>query len=727
MREKFLATGILMLLIYTLFPNQTMATTKIDTSFGIQGVSLQNFGMGDDEALTLQVQSDKKILAAGYTFNGAVKNLAVSRFLENGKRDITFNANGQYILSLGTGDTIAHSLAIQDDGKILLSGSSVDDLHRLILVRLTNAGYLDRTFGSDGVILFPFAEGEVGSSEVRLSSDNKIIIAATITSKSAKTYAFFTQLDLNGKTDNTFADDGEVSITGDSFDIAVHSIRLQKDGKILAGGSSSKNDTTKARLFRLNADGSLDTTYGSDGEFVLSIDDDQSVIYDLAIGSDGEVTITGAVKKKDGLFKAFIGKVSANGTIVSSFENSGIYTTTYTNENIAYAVSLQNDGTISAAGFVTSPTDKDVFVLNLKRNTSSQVTTVTYIVTDVGKGDDVAYSIATLLDGNILVAGSSANGNDLDIALLRFSRDQPSSAPPATPTPTGITTSGYLITTAPVTEVTRVAAISGGTITNTSPGTCVERCTAQCQSTTTPCYSSCIANCVDGITVKTRGVVYATEPNPTYTTDNNKEDDAKDSTTTPASGSGDSNGSIFPTSDSKGSIFPDSINYYIVRFGQTDDGPNTGNYDSNITNITPGIHYYVRAYAILSTGEILYGNEYTFATDDACFIATAAYGSPLEEHVTLLRQFRDSYLLTNNIGQRFVALYYHFSPSIADTIRDNAILQTVVRLALFPVILLALFLIKTTLITQLFCLSAGCTCILLLAIKYVTSQQGTAT
>jgi hypothetical protein len=62
-----------------------------------------------------------------------------------------------------------------------------------------------------------------------------------------------------------------------------------------------------------------------------------------------------------------------------------------------------------------------------------------------------------------------------------------------------------------------------------------------------------------------------------------------------------------------------------------------------------------------------------------CFIATAAYGTPTAEQIDVLREFRDVVLLKSTAGSQFVALYYQFSPPIADFIAGNELLRTLVR------------------------------------------------
>jgi hypothetical protein len=69
-----------------------------------------------------------------------------------------------------------------------------------------------------------------------------------------------------------------------------------------------------------------------------------------------------------------------------------------------------------------------------------------------------------------------------------------------------------------------------------------------------------------------------------------------------------------------------------------------------------------------------------------CFIATAAFGSPMESQVKLLREFRDRVLLTNPAGRAFVNFYYAFSPPVADMITKHNTARIAVRCSLLPLV-----------------------------------------
>jgi hypothetical protein len=69
-----------------------------------------------------------------------------------------------------------------------------------------------------------------------------------------------------------------------------------------------------------------------------------------------------------------------------------------------------------------------------------------------------------------------------------------------------------------------------------------------------------------------------------------------------------------------------------------------------------------------------------------CFIATAAYGSPMASHVQTLREFRDQYLSTTRVGKAFISFYHKYSPQIADVITKHATVRSMVRLGLLPIV-----------------------------------------
>ena len=76
----------------------------------------------------------------------------------------------------------------------------------------------------------------------------------------------------------------------------------------------------------------------------------------------------------------------------------------------------------------------------------------------------------------------------------------------------------------------------------------------------------------------------------------------------------------------------------------------------------------------------------TFKAVGGCFIATAAYDTPMAEEIQILREFRDEYLLTNPVGRALVYLYYGVSPPIAEFITEHPSLKPIVRAGLVPAV-----------------------------------------
>ncbi len=110
--------------------------------------------------------------------------------------------------------------------------------------------------------------------------------------------------------------------------------------------------------------------------------------------------------------------------------------------------------------------------------------------------------------------------------------------------------------------------------------------------------------------------------------------------------------------------------------------------------------YAALAGRISSTGEVVSSSS-SSSDSGSCFIATAAFGSPMEPHVVLLKEFRDRYLETHMLGREFVKSYYRFSPPLADFIREHEFLKLGVQVALYPLIGLSYLMLKMSMPLQL--------------------------
>jgi hypothetical protein len=147
--------------------------------------------------------------------------------------------------------------------------------------------------------------------------------------------------------------------------------------------------------------------------------------------------------------------------------------------------------------------------------------------------------------------------------------------------------------------------------------------------------------------------------------------------------------SIIMTIDSFPNDTSDQSGYYFSRSGNNSGWIHTNSWID--TGFLPGTTY---VYSVKYRNGDGIETDFIFPITEEggqrgeyhCFIATACYGTPMAEEVMSLRTFRDTYLLTNPIGEGFVNSYYKISPSIANFIREHPILKNIVRTILKPLI-----------------------------------------
>ena len=114
---------------------------SLDTSFGTGGKVTTEVGGSDDEARSVAIQSDGKIVAAGFSNNGSNDDFALVRYNTDSSLDTSFDSDGKVTTEVGSGNDYSRSVAIQTDGKIVLAGESNNGSNKdFALVRYNTDG-----------------------------------------------------------------------------------------------------------------------------------------------------------------------------------------------------------------------------------------------------------------------------------------------------------------------------------------------------------------------------------------------------------------------------------------------------------------------------------------------------------------------------------------------------------------------------------------------------------
>jgi len=711
----------LLLLLGMIIPLLAVAQENLDSSFGKNGQLTTEFSSFDDNAHAITVQADGKILVAGQSENGADTDFAIVRYHGDGSLDKDFNYTGQVTVAVGSGDDQALAIVVQEDGKILVAGTTDNnDSLDVAVIRLQDDGLPDMDFDSDGQVVISLPESDDKAQSILLQEDGKIILAGT-SETNEESQIFLARLNSDGSLDTDFGEQGLAGMS-DETNEAAFSAALTTDGHIILAGFKSTDDISRAAIFSFLEDGQADKTFGENGIALSGTEEENSLFYDIALLEDGKILAAGATV--GGSYRSIIlAGFTKTGDADTHFSEEGLVQTDIGMDAVAYSLAVASDGSIYLAGSGSKNADTDFILLHYSATgqalDSEPVTAIeeeeeeetsgnlnlnplevregsmsgqSFTLTDFSSYDDVARAIYIQNDGTILLAGSADNGKDKDFAVLRYSPEALAKSRQAG----GIYTSqGKYISTTPPTNITRNSATSGGYVKQHTPN--------------------------PATTVTQRGVCYGITPAPGVKDFSDLQPDpATPSTTTSSS----TNSTASTTDDTTGTtntttnvadLNPFKVN--TLREGCTSDGSGDGEFRSDLLELTPDTTYYIRAYAILSStnvdnttptdGTVIYGNELQFTTDDACFIATAAHGSINKSQVTILRQFRDSFLKSSTIGKKLIQSYYQLSPPVAELITENKGLQRGTRVLLAPVTLLSYFALHPLLALQLLAMLFG--------------------
>lgn len=199
---------------------------SFDPTFGTNGGATISLGSSDDIANSVALQSDGKIVAVGRAGNA----FAALRCNPDGSLDPSFHGNGKLTAQFGASQNEGKAVAIQGDGKIVISGRADTTA---VTVRYDAAGSLDGSFGSNGAVVTPLGPDTGGGEGLALQSDGRILVAGGDNSD-----FIVLRYNPNGSSDGSFGVSGKATIDVSRSTDLAHAIVLDNSGRAIVAGEA---------------------------------------------------------------------------------------------------------------------------------------------------------------------------------------------------------------------------------------------------------------------------------------------------------------------------------------------------------------------------------------------------------------------------------------------------------------------------------------------------------
>ncbi len=281
-------------------------------------------------------------------------------------------------------------------------------------------GSLDSTFGANGIVTTNFGVDD-NATATAIQTDGKIVVVGRVNFPNNSDFAVV-RYNMDGSLDTSFGTNGKVTTNMGNILEKANDVAIQTDGKIVVIGETYNVSKYEIAMVRYNPNGSLDTTFDFDGKVITSIGSGSAIASAVTLQTNGKIIVVGHVYTSISIDFSVL-RYNADGSLDTTFSDDGIVNTNINNTSLAEDVKIQLDGKIVVVGSSFYSGFNSYFVTVRYTTDGSLDTTFDTdgIITDVLGYDDSARSIAIQSDGKIVVAGTSANGlNNTDFAVVRY-------------------------------------------------------------------------------------------------------------------------------------------------------------------------------------------------------------------------------------------------------------------------------------------------------------------
>ncbi|HMC09985.1 MAG TPA: hypothetical protein VKH44_01795, partial [Pirellulaceae bacterium] len=309
------------------------ANGSVNTSFGTNGHVVLDIAAGQNDHInSVAIDAFGRIVVAGTTSGPTgAPDAVVMRFNANGSVDTTFGAGGKVIFDFNGDvqhDSIANAVTVDASGKIVVAGSARigsggSATTDLAVARFNADGTVDSSFGASGEAIIGFAGGIASGNAVTIDASGRIVVAGSASAGSFNELAAV-RLTSAGTLDASFGAGGKAVVNLGHETVATQ-VAIDASGRIVLGGNSTVSGSTSIVLTRLNANGSVDGSFGAGGVASASFNSGASeTLQGLAIDANGNIVAAASLNTGvAGSFDVGVARFSANGTLDTTFSVDG--------------------------------------------------------------------------------------------------------------------------------------------------------------------------------------------------------------------------------------------------------------------------------------------------------------------------------------------------------------------------------------------------------------------
>jgi uncharacterized delta-60 repeat protein len=345
---------------YSLCLARYNANGSLDTSFGTSGkttIAITGNNATYQATAVALTPTGGTLVITGCTDASNVRQFCAARFDASGVIDTGFGVSGVVTTSLTTTNNYPASIGYQSDGRVLLGGLCGNQI--CAAAYLQDGSAIDTSFGNNGLLLNPLTGTFNRETYVmEIDPSNRVLLAGSCIVAAQPVFCV-SRFSPSGQSDNTFGSNGVAAFDAlpGNADYA-YAMAVQEDGKIILTGQAFNTIGSGSSLFdfatvRYNANGTLDTSFGSSGSVVTRVATGYSEARAVIVQADGKIVVAGHCYDSPGSLRRFcLAAYTASGALDTSFNASGVIKSALVGvRDEAYSMAIGRDGKLYVAGF----------------------------------------------------------------------------------------------------------------------------------------------------------------------------------------------------------------------------------------------------------------------------------------------------------------------------------------------------------------------------------------